>query len=87
MPIVNKWVFMKKRNKQGQLTKYKARLVAKGYMQRPRYDYVETHSPIVWLETVHLILAITVIKGLVIQQMDIKGAYLNGILEEKIYMC
>jgi hypothetical protein len=85
--IANKWVFAKKRNKQGQLTKYKARLVAKGYTQHLRYDYVKTHSPVICLETVHLILAIAAIKGLVIQQMDIKGAYLNGILEEKIYMC
>jgi len=86
IPIANKWVFTKKRNKQGQLTKYKARLVAKGYVQCPGYDYVETHLPVVHLETIRLILAIAATKGLVIQQMDVKGAYLNGMLEEKIYM-
>jgi hypothetical protein len=86
IPIANKWVFAKKRNKQGQLTKYKARLVAKGYTQRPSYNYVEMHSPVVCLETIHLILAIATIKGLVIQQMDVKGAYLNGMLNEQVYM-
>ncbi len=61
--------------------------MAKGYAQHPGYDYVEMHSPVVHLETIHLILAIAAIKGLVIQQMDVKGAYLNGVLEEWVYMC
>ena len=78
IPIVNKWVFIKKRNKAGQLTKYKARLVAKGCVQRPGYNYTKTHTPVVCLETICLLLAITAIKGLKIQQMDVKGAYLNG---------
>jgi len=39
------------------------------------------------METVRAILALVPIKGLKIQQMDIKGAYLNGILKEKVYMC
>ena len=86
IPITNKWVFAKKRNKQGRLIKYKARLVAKGYVQCPGYNYIKIHSPIVHLETIHLILAIATIKGLVIQQMDVKGAYLNGILNEQVYM-
>ena len=60
--------------------------MAKGYAQRPGYDYVKMHSPVVHLETIRLILAIAATKGLVIQQMDVKGAYLNGVLEEKIYM-
>ena len=47
VPIANKFVFAKKRDKHGRLTKYKARLVAKGCAQRPGYDYLETHSPVV----------------------------------------
>jgi len=86
LPITNKWVFQKKINKEGQIIKYKARLVMKGCAQRPGHDYLETHSPVVRLETIRVILAMVPAKKLVVQQMDIKGAYLNGILKEKVYM-
>jgi len=86
IPINNKWVFAKKRNKEGVLTKYKARLVAKGCTQRPGHDYIETHSPVMRLETIRAILAIAPTRKLLIQQMDVKGAYLNGTLKERVYM-
>jgi len=86
IPIANKWVFAKKRNKEGILTKYKARLVAKGCVQCPGHDYIETHSPVIHLETIRAILAIAPTQKLIIQQMDIKGAYLNGMLKERVYM-
>jgi hypothetical protein len=86
VPIANKWTFVKKRNKAGEIIKYKARLVAKGCAQRPGHDYVETFSPVVRMESIRAILALIPIKNLKIQQMDIKGAYLNGILQEKVYM-
>ena len=55
--IGNKWVFIKKYNKDGVLTKYKARLVAKGYSQIPRMDYNETYAPVVHLETLRSLIA------------------------------
>ena len=84
--IPNKWVFLKKYNKQGEITKHKARLVVKGCAQRPGFDYTETFSPVVRLETIRVILALVPSKKLKIHQMDVKGVYLNGILEEKVYM-
>jgi len=86
VPINNKWVFVKKQNKEGVLTKYKVRLAAKGCAQCLGHDYIEMHSPIVHLETIRAILAIAPMWKLHIQQMDIKGAYLNGTLKEHIYM-
>ena len=86
VPIANKWTFVKKRNKAGEIMKYKARLVAKGCAQCPGHDYVETFSPVVHMETIRAILALVPKEKLIIQQMDIKGVYLNGILQEKVYM-
>lgn len=86
IPIMNKWVFTKKYNKEGDLIKYKARLVVKGCAQRPGYDYDETFAPVVRLETIRTILALSVAENLVIRQMDVKGAYLNGNLNETVYM-
>src|SRR6202453_3692744 len=86
IPVPNKWVFIKKYNKDGDLLRYKARFVAKGCAQRPGQDYTETFSPVVRLETVRAIIAMSVSTGLHMRQMDVKGAYLNGTLKEKVYM-
>jgi hypothetical protein len=86
IPISNRWVFIKKYNKDSDLLKYKGRLVAKGCSQQPRHNYQETYSPVVRMETLHVILVIAIIKNYSILQMDVKGAYLNGTLKEKVYM-
>ncbi len=52
IPLTNKWVFVKKRDKEGKITKYKAQLIAKGCMQRPGHNYIETHLPVIRLETI-----------------------------------
>ena len=86
VPLNNKWVFVLKRDKEGWVVKHKARLVVKGCGQRPGFDYLETHSPVIRMESIRAILAIATEKHLLIRQMDVKGAYLNGTLKETIYM-
>jgi hypothetical protein len=86
IPITNKWTFVRKRNKEGKIVRYRARLVARGFAQRHGYDYLETFSPVVRMDTLRAILALVPKMKLKVQQMDVKGAYLNGILQETIYM-
>jgi hypothetical protein len=84
--IGSKWVFKLKLLPNGRVDKFKARLVGKGYSQRYGIDYFETFSPVVRLESLMILLAIAAIRGLVIHQMDVVTAYLEGPLDEEIYL-
>lgn len=84
--ITSKWVFRKKRDNEGKCIKFKARLVARGYQQLPGIDFHETYSPVIKLKSIRTLLAIAVEMDFEVHQMDITAAYLNGVLEEDIYM-
>ena len=84
--IGNKWVFVRKRDENGAIISHKARLVAQGCSQKPGVDFNETFVPIMRLETLRTRLAIAAIEDFEILQLDVKGAYLNGDLQEEIYM-
>ena len=73
-----KWVFKVKHTGNGRVERFKARLVAKGYTQRYSVDYEETFSPVVRFPSVCTLLAYAVQDSMLIHQMDIVTAFLNG---------
>lgn len=79
-------MFTVKYDKHGQVERFKGRVVAKGYSQRYGIDYRETFSPVVRFNSIRTLLAYAVQKGMLIHQMDVVTAFLNGDLEEEIYM-
>ena len=70
----------------GSIDKYKARMVIKGYKQKEGLDYFDTYSPVTRISSIRMLIAIAAIHNLEIHQMDVKTAFLNGDLDEEIYM-
>ncbi|TYK02840.1 gag/pol protein [Cucumis melo var. makuwa] len=85
-PIGCKWIYKRKRDSAGKVQTFKARLVAKGYTQREGVDYEETFSPVAMLKSIRILLSIATFYDYEIWQMDVKTAFLNGNLEESIFM-
>ena len=70
----------------GSIDKYKARLVIKGYKQTKGLDYFDVYSPMTRINSIRMVLAIVVMRNLEVHQMDVKTTFLNGDLDEEIYM-
>lgn len=85
-PISSKWVFRRKYNTDGSIQTFKARLVAKGFKQRKGIDYFDTYAPVARITSIRVLMAIASIYNLFVHQMDVKTAFLNGDLDEEVYM-
>ncbi|GJZ22100.1 retrotransposon protein, putative, ty1-copia subclass [Tanacetum coccineum] len=85
-PLGYKWIFKNKMKADGTIDKYKARLVIKGYRQREGLYYFDSYSPVTRITSIRMVLAIAALKKLEVHQMDVKTEFLNGDLEEEIYM-
>ncbi|KAG9450495.1 hypothetical protein H6P81_010460 [Aristolochia fimbriata] len=81
-----KWVYKTKTNQEGKVEKHKARLVAKGYKQKFGVDYEEVFAPVARIDTIRLLIALAAQNRWKIYQMDVKSAFLNGYLEEEVYV-
>jgi len=81
-----KWVFRNKLDENGKVVRNKARLVAQGYNQQEGIDYDETFAPVARLEAIRILLAYAAHKNIKLFQMDVKSAFLNGFLNEEVYV-
>ncbi|KAK4389523.1 Retrovirus-related Pol polyprotein from transposon TNT 1-94 [Sesamum angolense] len=85
-PLGCKWILKRKYKADGSIDKYKARLVAKGFKQKEGLDFFDTYVPVTRITSIRVLIAIAALYDLEIHQMDVKTIFLNGELDEEIYM-
>lgn len=81
-----RWVFTVKLDSNGKVARYKARLVAKGYTQKFGIDYEDTFAPVAKINTIRVLVSIAANQDWPLKQFDVKNAFLNGYLEEEVFM-
>ncbi|GJT78827.1 retrovirus-related pol polyprotein from transposon TNT 1-94, partial [Tanacetum coccineum] len=86
MVITLKWIYKVKLDELGGILKNKARLVARGYRQEEGIDFEESFAPVARIEAIRIFLAFAAHKNMIVYQMDVKTAFLNGILREEVYV-
>ena len=84
--VTCRWIFNLKYNQNGTINRHKARLVARGFSQTYGVDYKETFSPVVRLNSVHILLSLAVNQGWSLHQLDVSNAFLYGELTEQVFM-
>jgi hypothetical protein len=85
-PFGTKWVWKNKEGEKGEAVRNKSRLVAQGFSQKEGINYEETFAPVARLEAIRILLDFSVDKGFRLYQMDVKSAFLNGVLEEVMFV-
>jgi hypothetical protein len=79
-------VWKNKEGEKGEVVRNKSRLIAQGFSEKKGIDYEETFAPVARLEAIRMLQAFSVAKGFKLDQMDVKSAFLNGVLEEEVYL-
>jgi hypothetical protein len=85
-PIGCRWVFTKKKDQYGNVSRFKARLVAQGFTQQFGVDYSDTYSPVMTMTTFRWLLAFAARNDMKVKQADIETAYLYGVIDTELYM-
>jgi hypothetical protein len=84
--IVTKCVLKNKQGEDHEVVRNKTRLVAQGFSQVEGLDFGETFAPVGRLEAIRILLAFTASKGFKFYQMDVKSDFLNGVIQEEVYV-
>ena len=84
--IGTKWIFRNKQDENGIVVRNKARLVAQGYTRVEGIDFGETYAPVARLEAIRILLAYANYSNILLYQMDVKSAFLNGKIDEEVYV-
>ena len=84
--VGSKWVFKLKKLSDGSIDCFKARVVARGFTQKAGIDFTETFAPVLRFSTLRVLLAITAMEDLELDQVNFKSTYLNGEIEEEVYI-
>jgi hypothetical protein len=84
--VSSKWIYKTKHSTDGIIKKYKARFVARGFSQKEGIDYEETFAHVARYTSIRAIFALIAVKKWKVHQMDVKTAFLNGVIEEEVYV-
>ena len=84
--VGSRWIYKVKQAADGSVEKYKAIFFTWGFLQIEGIDYEETFAPVTWYSSIQAILSLSVQMGWHIHQMDVKTTFLNGIIEEEVYI-
>ena len=84
--VTSKWIYKIKHVADGSIKKYKARFVARGFSQKEGVDYEETFARVASYTSIRVVISLASVMGWRIHQMDVKTTFLNGVIEEEVYI-